>query len=127
MATKFVEDLLLDPAARGVHDIKHELTAVVSSTSRERAEQFAAGFAEQSTGSASAYSNLEDMVADKNVDVVYIASPTSKHYEHASICLRARKAVLCEVRDIEKRHHFFINHWLQKAREQRPSPILNFP
>ncbi|KAJ7602481.1 NAD(P)-binding protein [Mycena polygramma] len=96
MATKFVEDLLISPATRGVHDLKHALTAVLSSTSRERAETFSAGFAQQTTTSVGLYTKLEDLVADGNVDAVYIASPTSKHYEHASICLKAGKAVLCE-------------------------------
>ncbi|KAJ7179671.1 hypothetical protein C8R46DRAFT_1345975 [Mycena filopes] len=96
MATKFVEDLLIDPATRAVNDLKHVLTAVLSSTSRERAEAFSAGFSQQNSTSIAHYTKLEDLVADGNVDVVYIASPTSKHYEHASICLKAGKAVLCE-------------------------------
>lgn len=100
MATKFIDDVLADPATRGVHDLKHTLRAVLSSTSHERAEAFAASFAERTSGSITPYTKLEDLVADSNVDVVYIASPTSKHYEHASSCLRAGKAVLCEVPDM---------------------------
>jgi predicted dehydrogenase len=99
MGTKFVDDLLIDPATRNVLDIKHELTAVLSSTSSERAEEFASAFAQRLPKPVAAYTKLEDLVTDTNVDVVYVASPTSKHYEHSAICLKAGKAVLCEVRD----------------------------
>jgi predicted dehydrogenase len=36
------------------------------------------------------------MVADPKVDVVYIATPHSHHKEHALLCLKNKKAVLCE-------------------------------
>jgi predicted dehydrogenase len=100
MGTKFIDDLLLDPTTRNISDIRHELVAVLSSTSRARAEEFASAFAQRTPGPVAAYASLEDLAADQNVDVVYIASPTSKHYEHAAICLKAGKAVLCEVRHL---------------------------
>ena len=39
---------------------------------------------------------LHDLVMDKNVDAVYIASPHPQHYEQALACLSHNKAVLCE-------------------------------
>ena len=42
------------------------------------------------------YFSLEQMLADKNIDAVYIASPNSKHYEQAKMCLEAGKHVICE-------------------------------
>lgn len=42
------------------------------------------------------YTNLEAMVTDPNIDMVYIASPNSLHYEQASLALRHGKHVICE-------------------------------
>ena len=39
---------------------------------------------------------LEEMLADPQVDLVYIATPHSHHYLHAKMCLEAGKNVLCE-------------------------------
>ncbi len=36
------------------------------------------------------------MLADPQVDLVYIATPHSHHYLHAKMCLEAGKNVLCE-------------------------------
>ena len=43
-----------------------------------------------------AYGSYEEMVADPKVDVVYVATPHSHHHEHTLLCLKNRKAVLCE-------------------------------
>lgn len=43
-----------------------------------------------------AYGSYAEMVSDPNVDVVYIATPHSHHFEHAMLCLTHKKAVLCE-------------------------------
>jgi predicted dehydrogenase len=42
------------------------------------------------------YTSYEDFVNDAELDVVYIATPHGFHFEHASLCLRHNKAVLCE-------------------------------
>ncbi len=42
------------------------------------------------------YSSLEEMVSDDKIDAVYIASPNSKHYEQAKMCLLNDKHVICE-------------------------------
>lgn len=42
------------------------------------------------------YSTLEDLLADKTVDVVHITSPNRFHFEQAKKCLNAGKHVLCE-------------------------------
>lgn len=47
-------------------------------------------------GFQKAYGSYEEMVADPEVDVVYIASPHSHHCEHTLLCLNHKKAVLCE-------------------------------
>lgn len=42
------------------------------------------------------YGSYEELVQDPEVEVVYIATPHSYHYEHTMLCLRNNKAVLCE-------------------------------
>lgn len=43
-----------------------------------------------------AYGSYEEMVQDENVDLVYIATPHSHHFEHMKLCLQYRKPMLCE-------------------------------
>lgn len=43
-----------------------------------------------------AYEGYEGLIRNPEVDVVYIATPNSKHKEHSLLCLNANKAVLCE-------------------------------
>lgn len=43
-----------------------------------------------------AYDSYEKMLEDPDVDVVYVASPNSFHYEHVKLCLNHGKHVLCE-------------------------------
>ena len=82
IAVKFAGDLKLLPNAR--------LYAAASSDS-ERARQFA-----RHHGFEKAYGSYDEMVADPAVDVVYIATPHSHHHDHAILCLKHKKAVLCE-------------------------------
>jgi len=82
MSAKFTRGLkLLDNA---------ELFAV-GSRDEERAKKFAGEF-----GFKKYYGSYEELAADKDVDVIYIASPHSHHYEHVMLCLRHKKAVICE-------------------------------
>ncbi|HWC22409.1 MAG TPA: Gfo/Idh/MocA family oxidoreductase [Flexivirga sp.] len=57
----------------------------------QRAREFASEF-----GGFTAHGSYEELVADPNVDVVYVASPHSAHREHALLALRAGKPVLVE-------------------------------
>jgi predicted dehydrogenase len=82
MARKFVNDLKILPNAR---------LYAAASRSLENARDFASEL-----GFEKAYGSYEEMVSDPAVDVVYIASPHSHHFEHALLCLNHRKAVLCE-------------------------------
>lgn len=63
----------------------------VASRSLEKANAFA-----QTWGFEKAYGSYEEMVADPDVDLVYIATPHSHHYEHIKLCLSHQKHVLCE-------------------------------
>lgn len=63
----------------------------VGARDRGRAEQFAAA-----RGIPRAYGSYDDLVADPDVDVVYIATPHSHHHAHALLALQAGKPVLVE-------------------------------
>jgi len=82
IARKFVGDLKLLPNAR---------LYAAAARSLDNAQAFALEL-----GFEKAYGSYEEMVNDPDVDVVYIASPHSLHFEHALLCLNQRKAVLCE-------------------------------
>lgn len=43
-----------------------------------------------------AYGSYAEMLADKDVDVVYIATPNTFHFEQMKMCLAARKHIICE-------------------------------
>lgn len=62
-----------------------------ASRSQEAAGRFAADHA-----IARAYGSYLELVRDPDIDVIYIASPHSLHYEHAKLCLEHNKHVLCE-------------------------------
>lgn len=63
----------------------------VAARDPKRAEAFAGRF-----GFERAYGSYEEMAADSQVDLVYIATPHSHHYAHAKLCLEHGKHVLCE-------------------------------
>jgi predicted dehydrogenase len=42
------------------------------------------------------YISLSEFIKNKNIDVVYIATPHPQHYEQALACLENKMAVLCE-------------------------------
>lgn len=43
-----------------------------------------------------AFDSYERMLADEQIDLVYISTPTKVHYEHIKMCLQAGKNVICE-------------------------------
>jgi predicted dehydrogenase len=63
----------------------------VGSRDKSRAEQFASVH-----GFKKFYGSYEELAADKEVDIIYVASPHSHHLEHTMMCLKNKKAVLCE-------------------------------
>lgn len=43
-----------------------------------------------------AYGSYAELIDDTEVDLIYIATPHSHHYEHARMCIEKGKPVLCE-------------------------------
>ena len=77
--------------AKTVAGMKDVENYAVAARSFERAQAFAEKY-----GFSRAYGSYEEMLADPQVDLVYIATPHSHHYLHAKMCLEAGKNVLCE-------------------------------
>ena len=63
----------------------------VASRTPGKAEAFAQKF-----GFRKAYSSYEEMLSDPEVELVYITTPHSHHYEHMMLCLQYGKHVICE-------------------------------
>jgi predicted dehydrogenase len=76
---------------RGLRLLENAELYAVGSRDILRAKQFAAEL-----GYKKAYGSYEELAADKEVDIIYIASPHSHHFEHTMLCLKNKKAVLCE-------------------------------
>lgn len=67
-----------------------ELYAVASRT-LEKAEAFA-----KEHGFEKAYGSYAELAADTEVELVYIATPHSNHYDDMKLCIENKKPVLCE-------------------------------
>jgi predicted dehydrogenase len=77
--------------ARGLRLLDNVELYAVGSRDAERAGKFANDF-----GFKKYYGSYEELAADPHVDIIYIASPHSCHFEHTMLCLKNGKAVLCE-------------------------------
>ncbi|PCH44241.1 NAD(P)-binding protein [Wolfiporia cocos MD-104 SS10] len=95
IAMQFVKDCLIDPTTRGTTDVVHKVIAVGSRNGNlQKAAEFIDTYG--SGQPIKAYGTYEEVYADKDVDVVYIGSPHTQHYENALAALKAGKHVLCE-------------------------------
>ncbi|PNS15780.1 hypothetical protein CAC42_4232 [Sphaceloma murrayae] len=94
IAETFTRDLTVNPETRGVNDIEHTVVAAASSSSADRAKKFLETVG--APASAKAYGSYKELVSDPNVDIIYVATPHSHHYQNARLCLEAGKNVLCE-------------------------------
>ncbi|KAH6687686.1 NADP:D-xylose dehydrogenase [Verticillium dahliae] len=73
IAETFSKDLLTNPATRDVSNVAHRIVA-----------------------EAKTYGSYAELVADPDVDIIYVATPHSHHFQNAMLALRAGKHVLCE-------------------------------
>lgn len=77
---------------RGMHARGQDVVPyAIASRDLAKAQAFA-----QQHGIARAYGSYEAMLSDPAVDLVYIATPHSLHYEQMKACIAHRKPVLCE-------------------------------
>lgn len=82
IAHKFAHDLLM---------VEHTKLHAVASRSFERASEFAHQY-----GATHVYGRYEDILTCPDLDVVYVASPHTMHFEHTLLCLNEKIPVLCE-------------------------------
>ncbi|MGH3298204.1 MAG: Gfo/Idh/MocA family protein, partial [Trebonia sp.] len=105
IASTFVTDLRLTDSGVAI---------AVGSRSQESADRFADKF-----GIANRHASYESLVADPDVDVIYVATPHPMHHDNAILALRAGKHVLVEkpftmnaaeardVADVARKHGLF--------------------
>lgn len=94
IAESFGRDLSVSPSTRDRKDIEHVVVAAASSSSADRAKKYLKEV--HAPDSAKAYGSYKELVADENVDIIYVATPHSHHYQNVMLCLEAGKNVLCE-------------------------------
>ncbi|RMZ77995.1 hypothetical protein DV737_g4078, partial [Chaetothyriales sp. CBS 132003] len=94
IAKTFTQDLLIDPKTRGADKIIHAVVAAASSSGISRAKDFLKEVGAPSD--AKAYGNYQDLANDPDIDIIYVATPHSHHYQDTMLCLEAGKNVLCE-------------------------------
>lgn len=74
-----------------VNRMKNVKLYAVASRQQVKADVFARKY-----NCKKAYGSYEELVKDKKVDLIYIATPHSEHYENAKLCILHGKPVLCE-------------------------------
>ncbi len=77
--------------AATVAEMEHVEAYAVASRDIQKARDFA-----QTYKIRKAYGSYEEMLNDPEVDLVYICTPHSLHYEHMMLALQSGKHVLCE-------------------------------
>jgi len=82
IANKFAQDLV---------KVKGAALHAVGSRDKNKAQQFANTY-----NAKVCYSSYEELAADPKIQIIYIATPHSLHYENTMMCLNAGKSVLCE-------------------------------
>jgi len=76
---------------RGIKLLKNAELYAVGSRDLQRAILFAKDY-----GFTKYYGSYEELAADPRLEIVYIASPHSHHFEHTMLCLKNGKHVICE-------------------------------
>jgi len=74
----------------GLLQVPDAYLAAVSSRTYERAKNFADKY------NAKVYRTVEELIADENVDIIYVATPNTVHRENTLMAINMGKPVLCE-------------------------------
>jgi predicted dehydrogenase len=77
--------------SRTLEQMKEVTCYAVASRDISKASRFAAEH-----GFKKAYGSYEEMLKDSEVELVYIATPHSHHFEHMKMCIEHGKPALCE-------------------------------
>ncbi len=82
---------IVHPITKTLKGMSNMECYAIASRTKERGEQAAKEF-----GYEVGYGSYEELVADPAVELVYVATPHSRHYEDMKLCIAAGKNVLCE-------------------------------
>lgn len=74
-----------------IHAAQHNQLAAIATSSQDKAAPFQA-----LAGDIAVYTSYDDLLADPNIDAIYIPLPNHLHIEWAKRAARAGKHVLCE-------------------------------
>lgn len=77
--------------AATISKMKDEELYAVASRNAEKAAAFAKKY-----GAKKSFGSYEQMLQDSGVELVYIATPHSHHFEHAKMCIQYGRHILCE-------------------------------
>lgn len=77
--------------AQGLQSLPDARLLAVASRTPRKLEEYAGRFPVQRT-----YHHYEELIADKDVDIVYIGTTANTHKAFSLLCLQAGKPVLCE-------------------------------
>lgn len=77
--------------ATSLNNMENTELAAVASRDINKGKAFAAKF-----NARKVYDNYEDLAKDEEIDVIYIGTPHSEHVKNAELCIKNKKAVLCE-------------------------------
>lgn len=75
----------------GLYSSSKHMPYAVASRSKDKAQSYS-----EKWNLEKFYSSYEDLVQDKDVDIIYLATPNSLHFEHAKLCLENNKHILVE-------------------------------
>ena len=79
---------MVAPALKAIDEIE---CYAVASRSLEKARKFAEEY-----GFEKSYGSYEEMLSDPDVELVYVATPHSHHFEHMMLAIAHGKHILCE-------------------------------
>jgi len=82
---------IVDSVTKTLQKLEATECYAIASRTMERANEAAKEY-----GYEKAYGSYEDLVKDPEVELVYIATPHSRHYEDMKLCIEHKKPVLCE-------------------------------
>ena len=82
---------IAEKMAEALAPLEEYCVHAIASRSLEKAEEFAGRW-----NIAKAYGSYEELVADDEMDLVYIATPHSHHFQHAMLALKHGRNVLVE-------------------------------
>lgn len=77
--------------ADALKSVKSAKLLAVASRDKQKAKDFASKYEAEKF-----YGSYDELVKNPDIDIVYVATPNSFHFENMMLCLENRKNVLCE-------------------------------